>query len=203
MVKLPDAPITVVLGQRGSGKTSWVKQQLPSLPRFILWNTVSDDYPGFDGVEDNETFFQYVWKKRNGIFQIVINSLEENEAESFDFVCAVAGAIENVCLIIEEVDTYATPSIIPFELKKLLKIGRHYGVSMIFVSRRPAEINRLITSQAQRFVCFKTIEPNDVRYLRSIIGNPALELPEMPMLSYLDWKHGIIEKDEITFSRKE
>ena len=72
MVKLPDAPITVVLGQRGSGKTSWVKQQLPSLPRFILWNTVSDDYPGFDSVENNEDFFQYVWKKRNGVFQIVV-----------------------------------------------------------------------------------------------------------------------------------
>jgi len=204
MTKLPDSPITVVLGQRGSGKTSWVKKQLPALPRFVLWNTVNDDYTGFEIVSDTEALFEYVWKRRDSILQVVINYLEEKgeedkEAEGFAFVCKLVEAVENVCFIVEEVDTYATSATIPYELKRLLKIGRHYGVSMIAVSRRPAEINRLITSQAQRFICFKTIEPNDVRYLRSIIGEPATELPQIPLLEYLDWKHGLVEKGKITF----
>lgn len=204
MNKLPDAPITVVLGQRGSGKTTWVKRQLPTLPRFILWNTVNDDYSGFEVVNDREGLYQYVWKNRSGICQVVVNYLEEKgledkELEGFLFTCQVAEAVENICLIIEEIDTYATTQAIPYELKRLLKLGRHFGVSMIAVSRRPAEINRLITSQAQRFICFKTIEPNDVRYLSSIIGESARELSEIPLLHYLDWRHGQIEKGEIRF----
>jgi len=203
-MRVPDAPITVVLGQRGSGKTSWVKQQLPAFPRFILWNTVNDDYTGFEIVNDTESLFEYVWRKRNGICQVIVNYLEEKgqedkELEGLIFTCNVAEAMENICFIIEEIDTYATTQTMPYELKRLLKIGRHYGVSMIAVSRRPAEINRLITSQAQRFICFKTIEPNDVRYLTSIIGESARELPEIPPLYYLDWKHGQVEKGEITF----
>jgi len=199
MSKLPDSPITVVLGQRGSGKTSWVKNHIPALPRFILWNTVNDDFRGFDSVESNRDLYEYVWSKRNGVFQVVVNCLEENEANSFDFACKLALALENVCLVIEEVDTFATPTVIPFDLKRVLKVGRHYGVSMVAVSRRPAEINRLITSQAQRFVCFKTIEPNDVRYLTSIIGESARELPEIPPLHYLDWRHGQVGRGKITF----
>lgn len=200
-----DAPITVVLGQRGSGKTCWVKKQLPTLPRFILWNTVNDDYAGFEVVNDKHDLFDFVWRKRNGICQVIVNYLPEEkgeqdeEEEGFAFTCRLAEAVENICLIIEEVDTYATTQAMPFELKKLLKLGRHFGVSMVMISRRPAEINRLITSQAQRFVCFRTIEPNDIRYLISIIGESAKELPAIPMLHYLDWRHGVIEKGEIQF----
>lgn len=204
MNKLFDSPITVVLGQRGSGKTTWVKRQLPTLPRFILWNTVNDDYTGFEVVNDTEGLYHYVWKKRHGICQVVVNYLgergqEEKELEGLLFTCQVAEAVENVCLVIEEIDQYATTQVMPYELRRLLKLGRHFGVSMIAVSRRPAEINRLITSQAQRFICFKTIEPNDVRYLTSIIGESARELPEIPLLHYLDWRHGQIEKGKIQF----
>lgn len=135
----------------------------------------------------------------------MVNCVEENEGgevEAFDFVCKLAGSVENVCLIVEEVDTYATPNVIPFELKRLLKVGRHFGVSMLFVSRRPAEIHRLITSQSQRFICFRMIEPNDVRYMTSIIGEAARELPDLPMLHFIDWQHGQIEKGVITFGRE-
>lgn len=188
--------IITVLGQRGSGKSSWVKKKLPAIPRFLLWDTLGE-YAGFDMFTDRAELFRHVSERQAGIFQCVFNCLEETEAEAFDWICELAAAVENVCLIVEEVDTYATPSVIPGSLRKLLKIGRHYGVSMIFVSRRPAEINRLITSQSQRFVCFRMFEPNDIRYLSSVIGPAAAELKDLPILHYLDWRHGVIERGAI------
>lgn len=197
----PDALVTTVLGQRGSGKTSWVKQELRKIPRFILWDTLGE-YQGFDVFTDIESLFSYVYDHRTGVLQAVFNCLEENEAQAFDTVCHMAGAVENVVLVVEEVDAYATPSIIPFDLKRCLKTGRHRGVGLICVSRRPAEINRLITSQTQRFICFKMFEPNDVRYMGSIMGERSRELIDLPVLHYLDWQHGEISKGVVSFGQE-
>ena len=192
-----ETEIITVLGQRGSGKSSWVKKRLPTIPRFILWDTLGE-YQGFETFDNLEDLVRYLDKNESGFFQVVYNTLEETD---FEKVCRLAGAVGTCTLIIEEVDTYATPANCPFELRKLLKVGRHYGTSMIFVSRRPAEINRLITSQSQSFVCFKMFEPRDIVYLRSIIGNEALTLSELPVLQYVDWRHGSIEKGVIVWER--
>lgn len=187
--------IITVLGQRGSGKSSWVKKHIPNVPRFILWDTLGE-YTSFEQFENLQDLFNYVHKNQGGPFQAVYNSIEN---EDFERVCQIVGAVENCCFIIEEVDTYATPTQCPYELMKLLKIGRHYNISMIFVSRRPAEIHRMITSQSQRFILCKIIEPNDVRYLKSVVGPVADELPGLEILHYVDWKHGIIERGVITW----
>jgi hypothetical protein len=194
-----ETEIITVLGQRGSGKSSWVKKRLPKIPRFILWDTLGE-YKGHETFDNLEDLVRYLHKNESGFFQAVYNTLNEDE---FEKVCRLAGAVGTCTLIVEEVDTYATPTNCPYELRKLLKVGRHYGVSMIFVSRRPAEINRLITSQSQRFVCFKMFEPRDIVYLRSIIGNEALTLSDLPVLQYVDWRHGTIEKGVIIWESKQ
>lgn len=194
---MKETEVVTVLGQRGSGKSSWVKRALPEIPRFIVWDTLGE-YTQFDGVESVGELIEYVYPRIDGVFQVVINSMIDDDLEQ---VCRVAGAVKNLHLIVEEVDTYATPGKAPYELKRLLKIGRHYGVSMIFVSRRPAEINRLITSQSQRFIMFRMFEPGDIRYLKSIIGPEAMELTELKPLHYLDWNHGEITYGEIKFEK--
>lgn len=194
----PSTEVVTVLGQRGSGKTSWVKSRLSFFPRFVLWDTLSE-YEGYPIATNLNELYGELSKNEQGPVQVVYRSLSENDVDDLNIMCQMVMALGDCVLIVEEVDTYATPSVIPYDLKRLLKIGRHYGISMIFVSRRPAEINRLITSQSQRFVCFRIIEPNDIRYLRSIIGEPAGELPGLPVLSYLDWRHGEVVRGQITF----
>ena len=178
-----------------------MKKEISSLPRFILWDTLGE-YTGFPSVSDDYGLFQEVtpWLDGGGFHRVVYNCLADDELKALEFACRVASALKNVCLIIEEVDTYATPNVIPNELKRLLKVGRHYGVSMIFVSRRPAEINRLITAQTRRFVLFRTTEPNDTRYLSSVIGaDLSEEVRALPDLHFIDWQHGKIERGVISF----
>lgn len=140
--------------------------------------------------------FNAVLKNHCGVFQIIYNYAgpESEEWSHLEFVCEVAKSCGNMTLIIEEVDNYANTSRMPEKLRYLLKRGRHHGVSMIFVSRRPAEINRMITSQSQRFIIFKTFEPNDVRYLSGIIGADSRLLPNLKTFEYLVWYEGKIKK---------
>lgn len=185
--------VITVLGQRGSGKSSWVQKKLPSFPRFILVDTLGE-YSGFRVVTDKQELFDLVWNKHQGIMQIIYNSIED---EDFGFVCSLVEEIEDIILVVEEVDNYCTPMQIPVELKRLLKYGRHKGISMVFVSRRPAEINRLITSQTQRYICFTMIEPSDIRYMSSVIGHQAKDLPSLPKLQYIDWTSDRVKRLKI------
>lgn len=194
--------IVTVLGQRGSGKSSWVKQNLPGVGRFIVWDTMGEyaspegKFQGFKECEDLSDVFVEVDKNQNGLFQLVYTSVKEDEQELKDLeaICTIAGAVGGCLLVIEEVDTYADPHHCPLALKTLLKKGRHWDVSMMFVSRRPAEIHRLITSQSQRFILFKIIEPRDIIYLRSIIGQEADQIPSLEILHYMDWNQGKVER---------
>ena len=185
--------IITVLGQRGSGKSSWIQKALPDIPRFILWDTLGE-YEGYAQAINKQELFDYVWDNEAGVLQVVYNTIDEDD---FGFVCTVCENIGDLTFIVEEVDNYATPNLIPVELRRLLKYGRHVGLSMIFVSRRPAEINRLITSQSQRFICFTIIEPVDVRYLTSIIGPVAKVLPTLKKLEFVDWSPDRIKRGQI------
>lgn len=192
-----DTEVITVLGQRGSGKSSWLKKNVPDIPRFILWDTLGEYIdPSFNQFDNLQELYSFVYDNQGGQFQAVYNSVNDKD---FDGVCMIAGAVGDCTLIVEEVDTYATPNYCPSELLVLLKKGRHYGVSMVFVSRRPAEIHRMITAQSQRFILFRILEPNDVRYLKSIVGESADRLPSLPVLSYIDWRHGEITEGKITW----
>lgn len=190
--------IITVLGQSGSGKSSWVQARLASLPRFILWNTLGEEF-GFTECESRSELYKHVTKRASGLFQVVYNNVEENEEEAMEWMSKFVEEVENLCFIIEEADAYATPSSIPQGLRSLLKRGRHRGISMVFVTRRPAEVNRLITAQSKRFVLFRVTEPNDIRYLRTFVGDHALTLPDLPELSFLDWQQGTVTRGRIEF----
>jgi hypothetical protein len=192
------ADIITVLGQSGSGKSSWVQARLASLPRFILWDTLGE-YVGFTVCESRAELYKHITKRSTGLFQVIYNGTDENEEESMDWICQLVEQIENLCFIVEEVDQYASPGVIPAGLRSLLKRGRHRGISMVFVTRRPAEVNRLITAQSKRFVLFRVVEPNDLRYLRTFVGDHALTLPDLPELSFLDWQQGTTTRGRIEF----
>lgn len=189
-----DTEVITILGQRGSGKSSWLKKKLPEIPRFILWDTLGE-YDGFERFEDLDSLYRYIHANQSGVFQAVY--VTEKDPEDFGPVCTIAGAVGPCYFIIEEVDTYATPTYCPQELMTLLKKGRHYGVSMAFVSRRPAEIHRMITAQSNRFVIFRILEGRDIQYLKSILGPEADKLPALETLHYMDWIHGQIEYGEV------
>jgi len=60
------------------------------------------------------------------------------------------------------------------------------GANVLGVSRRPAEVSRLFTSQATRFILFKQIEPRDIAYFKAVIGNTADLIPNLDRFEFLD-----------------
>lgn len=176
--------VIFVSGQRGSGKSYWVKSHLRNLPRFIIYDSLSE----YDIGERTDNFNDFIkLLKDKGLMRIAYDPLDVTD---FDLVCKAVYRLENLCFVVEEVDQFATPSRIPPDLARILKYGRHKEIDFIGVSRRPAETSRLLTSQANRFIIFRQHEPRDISYFKSFIGPQADSLKTLKAHYHLDVSWG-------------
>jgi hypothetical protein len=184
MKPLPNE-IIFVSGQRGSGKSYWTKQLSRTLPRCIILDTLgeykADQY--FTEIEEVIEFLEND-QRTSRFFTVSYNPVDLDG--EFGLFCRAILARGDIYLIMEELDQLSTPYSTPYEFARLIKYGRHFNIQIVGVSRRPAEVSRLFTSQASRFICFPQVEPNDIKYWRSIIGKSADQLPSMPDYHYLD-----------------
>jgi len=176
--------VTFVSGQRGSGKTTWVKHYIQNIDRFLLYDALSE-YSGAPRFENIHDFLDYVDAniEHGGFFEAILDTVDNS---SFPFFCRAAISMGRVYVVIEELDLFATPYATPVELQKLIKHGRHHSINIIGVSLRPSQVSRLFTSQANRFILFRQVEPRDVAYFKSIVGIQADRLPGLDPYYFLD-----------------
>jgi len=186
--------VIFVSGQRGSGKSYWVQNFISKLSRFLIYDTLGE-YEGAPRFEEIEDLLDYCERSGGGFLEAIYDPLNPQDDLNFSLFCRIARALGNIYVIIEEFDLFATPFSIPLELQALIKYGRHRGVNVLGVSRRPAEVSRLFTSQATRFILFRQIEPRDVQYFRSIVGTSADMLPTLEPYYFLDidFSKGMVE----------
>ena len=98
-------------------------------------------------------------------------------------------AIGNVELAVDEVDMFIPVRCNCEHVLGLIKRGRHKGIAIYGVSRRPVEVSRLFSSQAHRIVCFGMNEPSDINYLRQFIGaENAEKVKRLQKYEYVDWQ---------------
>lgn len=88
----------------------------------------------------------------------------------FPVLCEAVFDMQNLVYIVEEADFYCSPNRIPQRFAELVKYGRHPNVDLWAVARRPAEIHRLITSQAWEMYAFAADEPPDRDYYDKKLG---------------------------------
>lgn len=176
--------IIFVSGQRGSGKSFWTKKYSLSLPRCVIYDSLGE-YHADRRLYNIDELIQFFIddEKDPELFRIAYDSVDDGDISTF---CRAVLARGNMYLIIEEIDLFCQPLRTDQHLKRLIKYGRHYGVQIIGVSRKPSEVSRDFTSNATRFITFLNREPLTIKYFRSIFGDHALEIPKLQKFHYLD-----------------
>lgn len=81
-------------------------------------------------------------------------------------------------VVIEEAQLSQSPSELPQALKVLISTGRHKKITSIFVTQRPAGLNRHTTAQSEAVIAFRTTEPLDLDYLKKLGFDPEV-LPQL------------------------
>lgn len=171
---MPNNYVISVFGHKGSGKSTLVKELVEEHDRVIIFDTMGE-YEG--AIEDFSEAVRELGRVQDARrFRVAIRLPEDYDAlEAME----VAYDVTDCLVVFEEVSFYCSPSSMPTILKKFVRYGRHRQISQIYVSRRPAEINRDLTAQSDLIVSFRQHEPNDVDYLRKLMGPDADKLPRL------------------------
>jgi AAA+ ATPase superfamily predicted ATPase len=184
--------VVVILGKRGSGKTTLARKLSEKHNRVIFYDSTGHDYQ--DGVicYEIKELFDYLERVENfEKFRVTFKPLHAERV--FPMFCKICRHLKNLCVVIDEVDLYASATgDIDENFLWLVKIGRHSDISMVCVSRRPAEMSRNITAQARQFYIFNSTEPRDIAFLKAVIGNEAEKIILLDNFSFLHYNNGIV-----------
>lgn len=187
-------PVRFVCGIRGHGKSTMARQLVVAAPRLLAYDPFGEHDALALAYNDLVDFLDYA----ESLDRFRVGLAEAGHEEDF---CALALVIGRrlqqeqpprpLLVLLEEADLIARPGQESPVFQDLVARGRHEGIELVCVSRRPAEVSRLITSQAEFFYCFRTQEPRDVTYLRGYIGEAAAAaVQQLPPFRYVAWTGG-------------
>ena len=183
-----DAPVAVVLGRRGSGKTTLVKSFLPRFHRVIVVDP-NHEYSGevFTSLGD-----LYRACLGGGSFQVVYQpptgAPDADELDRVDCVAQVAWTVRSVLLVIDEADRYVRlgKDTLPY-VRLVIDQGRHRNVGLCAIARRPSRVPKDVIENASSLYLFHCHEPHSQRYLAGIIGADVEALAGLSAGQYLAW----------------
>lgn len=182
------AEITVILGKRGSGKSTLARDLLRAAPeRVIIVDTLGEHGKGRTIVRSVAELFAAIKRRA---FNVAVQF--ENAEEGFTWACRVAYAAGGLTLFIDEIDFYIKANYAPEPFSMLVRYGRHKSVEMICIARRPPDLWRNLTANADGIYCFRTIEPRDLKYLGEFIPGAAVSLPALKPFHYVCYYNGEI-----------
>jgi len=180
--------VKVILGKRGSGKSTLARELVKDGPRLIIYDSTGHDYAEGVIITDYDALLDYLIRQEQKTFRVTYKPLHSER--DFEPVCKIIKRLGNVSFLVDECDLYATPAFTPENFLWILKIGRHKDIEVVCISRRPAEMSRNITAQAEQFFIFRTTEPRDIAYLKGFVDG-AEKIISLDNYEYLWYNKGM------------
>lgn len=172
----------MILGRRGTGKTTVARFLLKDKLSFVVFDVFHEyNLPG------SKIFTEFsAWLDEMEIRGAWGRDVLRVEDSDFPAVSQMVFRIGGVSFLVEETDLFCNPYQIEPFLSRLIRHGRHKSVDMICVSRRPAELSRHLTANADTLFISRFVEPNDRQYLQSY-GIDLAQLDSLPEFHFLKY----------------
>jgi DNA helicase HerA-like ATPase len=137
--------IIVITGKRGSGKTTFAKKLIASIPENrIKIIDINGEYKNSfipNNYSEIDVFLKNIWEKGN------------------------------IFLVIDEADTvFPEHKKLQDYYYKIIHLGRHRNIGLLAITRRIARLNKDVIANAHHIFVFSLVIPNDVKYLREFMG---------------------------------
>lgn len=183
--------VHAILGLRGYGKSRLFRALCADETRLIMVDTLGEH--GELGEICDCPRMQSLLHAEPDSFRLIYRPTTYEEVE---WVERVAAARNDTTLAVDEVDMWYPDSRAPVGegMRALVMYGRHYSQGLITVARRPFNMSRDVTSQADLW-CFPMREPRDRQYVKDVSGYDPGELRVLETCSGDDGNEWVIRTE--------
>lgn len=168
-----------VCGQSGSGKSYWIKYELvPRWDRVLVVDPLAEYGAHVEAIVTSPAEAR-AWLVARGaghhMIPFRLSCVPDSDEDSLAYL-ALAWSLPSSLVVVEEVDTIASPSFSPKELRHLIQRGRHRRISVVCSTQRPAATPVQLRSQADLLAAFRLTTPLDQEAVKFAIGEHSKSL---------------------------
>lgn len=167
--------IVTATGMKGSGKTTWIRAAVQRCRRAIFCDPEGKWIPQFGTdvvVNSGAELRQYIGDVGATDPRVTFRVVYRDDADPRKpspmgiNAPALAFAIRNCTLVIDEYAWLMTPNSMPPYLRRIIQFGRERRVNLAGTTREPQEVHDFVFSQADLLLIFHTEEGNGLDRLR-------------------------------------
>jgi len=182
MIRIKQNEIITICGKRGSGKTFLMNEIIKTTDSFLVWDALHQIKIPNAYITSN--FNDALNVLRKGSKKIIYQPHQISISE-FDMLCRIIYNLGNIMLFVDEADRVMPSRAITKGASALIDLGRKKVIGGVFITRRLARLDSLPISQSDHVFAFKTILPQDVKYLKEFIGEIAEQAPNLKPYHFL------------------
>jgi hypothetical protein len=185
-----------VAGRKGSGKSTIARKILEHAPRLFLFDTMGEHAWVPERMENLQEAVMWIMETpyRDSFMGSIVPSGDDFEAE-FSETCVEVYDAGNMLFGVEEVPMLSTAGFIPKKYNKVVRLGRHRNLSLLYTAQRLSECPRALTSATDIFVLFCHSEPRDLDAIADRCGREISEkVQELGDHGFLIWD--VLERRE-------
>lgn len=179
-----DGKVFFVTGKRGSGKTTWVKNQVELNSRVIVWDWRGEyNLPPFH-LKDlikilNTDTFRVAY--RPNYHADLISQFNKLAYAFLHMSCA-----RNFSFVVDEAYMVCPGPNDEGELGKLIRLTRPKNIDLYITSQRPCKVPGVFRSEADEWRVFALHNPPDLQVISEMFGkNTALAAQKLEQYQYL------------------
>lgn len=185
-----------IIGRKGSGKSTFARRMLEHCPRLFLFDVMGEHrwIPNtFRDIEKADEFL--AWGEREEYFAgryVPVGDV----AEEFTELAEIVFEQGDMTFAVEEVPLLCSASYLPPEFGRLVRLGRHRQVNLVWTAQRAAEVSRTLTAMTDIFVLFSSTEPRDLEAIADRCGAEiAQKVSRLGLHDLIIWN--VIERREV------
>lgn len=197
--------IKIIVGQRGSGKTSLAKHLVEKDTRLIVLDSAGfGEFGGYQAASfaDLKDYIAWSSPDGHGVFRVSYQPEEDEYGAMFDLAAAVNFSkakddyVNQTRLVLEEADLIPPPNRL-IEYRNAIVRGRHWGVNILAMAVDPTLLPKTLRRQADDIYMFRSIDRDDIDWARETFVERADELSTLEDHYYLHWSVGQIDKNKL------
>ena len=168
--------IVGVVGRKGSGKSTRVRDLLWFCPRFVAFDVMGEHGgENRNRLESAARLAEFLkWSREQQTFAATYVPQGDLD-EEIEEVSRLIYARGELCFVCEEIPLYAQAGYMPPLFGKLVRTGRHQQIDIVWTAQRAAEVPRTVTSLTDLWLLFSQTEPRDLSALADRCGQEVAD----------------------------